>query len=171
MTASTDSDFERLLTETEGTLRAYLAGMGIGATEVDDLTQEAYLAFFLHPEQRPPDVEPLRWLKGISRNLALVHLRSRARGPHRIALLELLSAADTNPGDSSEEVAILRRCMEGLPEDVRRILDWYYRDGEATDRIALRLSQSGSAVRKLLIRTREILYACLQKHLGRDSTA
>lgn len=163
---SPDDVFERLLIETEGSLRAYLAGMGVRIADIDDLTQDAYLEYHLHPGNRPAEVEPIRWLKGIARNLALVHLRKQARGPHRLALLELLSASTDDPAIPADDVTALRRCVEGLSAEARQVLDLHYRDGEPTDSIGDRLHRSGSAVRKLLIRTRELLYACLSKRLG-----
>ena len=59
-------EFDRILKVTHGEVRAYLASLGVPLDCVDDLAQEVYLAWFHAPEQRPAEVVPVRWLKGIA---------------------------------------------------------------------------------------------------------
>ena len=64
-------DFESVLRDTQSVLRAYIAGMGVPLDVVDDLAQDVYLEYYRGRNRRPLDVEPIRWLKGIAKNLCL----------------------------------------------------------------------------------------------------
>src|SRR5579859_6100417 len=71
--------FEAILRETQSVIRAYIAGMGVPLDSIDDLAQEVYLEFYKGAERRPEDVEPIRWLKGIAKNLCLNYFRKSKR--------------------------------------------------------------------------------------------
>ena len=72
-------EFDRILIATQRPLRAYIAGMGVPPAEVDDIAQEAYLAWYREPDRRPAHVDELGWLKGIARNRSRDWFRRQGR--------------------------------------------------------------------------------------------
>ena len=166
-------EFERVLIDTHGEVRAYLAALGVPTGCVDDLAQEAFLAWHRAPEQRPEEVEPVRWLKGIARRMALNFFRSskRAEERHASVVAELLA---TEPmelplrADDDAEVA-LAQCLEKLPEKQRTVLRLSYEDNLASHDVASRLGMTAAAVRILLMRLRNALRECITTKLAEET--
>jgi RNA polymerase sigma-70 factor, ECF subfamily len=157
--------FERVLRESHGEVRAYLAALGVPSGSVDDLAQEVYLAWYRAPEQRPPEVEPVRWLKGIARRMALNFFRSSKRAQERQAAVvaELLATESTDlpvPADDAAEAA-LALCLEAVPERQRTVLRLSYEENLASHEVAQRLGMTAAAVRILLMRVRQALRECI----------
>ncbi len=77
---------------------------------------------------------------------------------------------DLAPGDESQDdwwsddtelTNALKTCMGTLPEKSRSILDWRYRERDATE-IAARLGTTSTAVRATLKRVRVSLWQCIR---------
>ena len=175
MADSTPSlDFDAILRNTQARIRAYIAGFGIAAHEVDDLAQEVYLQFFRGLDRVPPDVSPQRWLKGIARNVCLNHIRRTARRGRlqREALTELLSAAETELHRHATEgtlAAALEDCCIRLPEESRRLLDLKYRQDLTSDTMGKMLGRTAEAIRIALYRVRTTLKQCIGQQLAGDA--
>ena len=157
--------FERVLVESHGDVRAYLAALGVPVGTVDDLAQDAYLAWYHAPEQRPEEVEPVRWLRGIARRMALNFFRSskRAEERHASVVAELLA---TEPMElplraDDDASAVLEQCLEKLPDKQRTVLRLSYEDNLASHDVATRLDMTAAAVRILLMRVRAALRECI----------
>jgi RNA polymerase sigma-70 factor (ECF subfamily) len=169
--ASSGDDFERILRDTQGLIRAHIAGMGVRSDEVDDVAQEVYLDFAQHPERRPPEVEVLRWLRGMARNCCHEYFRRRARqAKHLVAISDTLSAEDPAQGGDDElaeaKLSALRQCMERLNQPHRDLLNRYYQDGQSAEALATAQGRSVGAVHMVLSRLRETLRRCLLGQLG-----
>ena len=160
--------FEAMVLATEGALRSYLAGMGVGRHAVDDIAQETYLAVW---ERGVPEaVDPLRWLKGIARNKAIDQLR--AASPRRRIIAGLAATAVTASdaeGDDQPALGALRQCLERLTSIDHDLLRRHYQDEESGEVIARARGIDGSTVRKQLIRLREALEKCIARHLALGS--
>jgi RNA polymerase sigma-70 factor (ECF subfamily) len=167
-----DARFERILRETQGLIRAHIAGMGVPVDEVDDVAQEVYLDFARHPERIPPDVEVLRWLRGMARNCSYEYFRRRARqAKHLTAIAELLADPEPQPpavetGEHDAEVEALRRCLDRLNQPHRALIEGYYRDGRPAAQLAEEHGRSVGAVHMVLSRLRDTLRRCLLGQLG-----
>jgi len=156
--------FSALIVATEGPLRAYIAGMGVGRALVDDIAQEAYLAVWR--QGLPAEVDRLRWLKGIARHKAVDALR--AQGGRRRQLVEAMACAgdaEDEPAADGERLTALRACLARLAGADRGLIDACYRDDRSSDEVAASMGLTGSAVRKRLIRLRDALAACVQRRL------
>lgn len=164
-------DFDSILRNTHARIRAYIAGMGIAAHEVDDLAQDVYLAFYRNLDKAPPDVAPQRWLKGIARNVCLNHIRRDARRGRlqREALAELLAGTETptqrRASEGSLQIA-LEDCCRKLPQESRRLLDLKYQQDLTSDAIAQAVSKTAEAVRVALFRIRANLKTCVAEQLA-----
>lgn len=164
-------NFELIVRTCQGPLRSYLAGMGVPAYAVDDVSQEVFLAYYRKPEARPAEVEPLRWLKGIARRQALDWYRRQAGHNQRAALFALVEARlpeEPERGEDERRLEALRRCLGGISGDARALLDAHYGDHESTEAIARRRSLGASTIRMALLRLREQLRQCVERRLARE---
>ena len=167
-------DFDAILRNTHARIRAYIAGMGIAAHEVDDVAQDVYLEFYKNIDKTPPDVAPQRWLKGIARNVCLNHIRRCARRGRlqREALAELLAATETETFRRTSEGTLqiaLEECCRKLPDDSRRLLELKYQQDLTSDAIAQAVSKTAEAVRIALFRIRATLKNCVSKQVAGES--
>ena len=167
------SEFDRILKATHGEVRAYLATLGMPLDCVDDLAQEVYLAWFRAPEQRPPEVVPIRWLKGIARRMALNFFRSSKRNEDkRLAVVAELLATESldvpMPADNSAEAA-LEHCLGEVSEKNRAVLRLRYEDGLVSPAVGERLGMTAEAVRILLMRLRAVLRDCITSWLKKEN--
>jgi RNA polymerase sigma-70 factor (ECF subfamily) len=165
------TDFERVLRETQSVIRAYIAGMGVPLDTIDDLAQEVYLEFYKGFERRPGDVEPVRWLKGIARNLCMNYFRKSKRKSEQhleavAVLLERLACPLEDAGDAEQ----LDRCLEKLPPRSRELIALRYEENLESASIGRRLKLSPEAVRITLLRIRTVLRECLGRRLAQEGT-
>jgi len=132
-------------------LRAYykgkLARLGRGASEAEDLVQEAVLAIHLNRHTYDPG-EPLTpWVHAIARYKLIDFLRrtraSRADVPIEEAD-EVMAQDDHNAAESSYDV---RRLMERLPKNMRCAVEAVKLDGLSTVEAAKRCGLSESGVK------------------------
>jgi len=170
--SSHEDDFDRVLRETQGLIRAHIAGMGVRSDEIDDVAQEVYLDYAQHPERRPADVEVLRWLRGMARNCCHEYFRRRAKqAKHLVAICDTISSAseDELPGENDlqeAKLAALHECLERLNLPHRELLTRYYHDGRTAEELAASQGRSVGAVHMVLSRLRETLRRCLLGQLG-----
>ena len=158
-------EFDRTLRASHGDLRAYMAALGVPSECVDDLAQEVFLAWFRAPEQRPAEVEPVRWLKGIARRMALNFFRQsqRAETRRQAVMVDLLA---TEPFDlpvhaDDQAEAALEHCLGGVSEKNRAVLRLRYEEDLPSHEIGRRLNMTAEAVRILLLRVRASLRDCI----------
>jgi len=167
----TSTDFEAVLRETQSVIRAYIAGMGIPLDTVDDLAQEVYLEFYKTGDRRPDGLEPIRWLKGIAKNLCLNHFRRSKRKAEQhleavAALLERLPC----PLEGAGERDALDGCLERLPGRSREMIALRYQEGLESAEIGRKLGLSPEAVRITLLRIRAALRECLGRRFAEEGS-
>lgn len=139
-----------------------------------NLAQEVFLAWFHAPDRCPPEVEPVRWLKGIARRMALNFFRqSKRQSERRLAVMaELLATEPTElpfaTGEPAE--AALEHCLREVSERNHAVLRLRYEEGLDSGVIGRRLEMSAEAVRILLMRVRAALRECILARLKREAT-
>jgi RNA polymerase sigma-70 factor (ECF subfamily) len=164
-------EFDAILRNTHHRIRAYIAGMGMAAHEVDDIAQDVYLEFYRHFDQMPADVAPQRWLKGIARNVCLNHIRRSTRRGRlaREALAEILAETETDTHRHATEGTLalaLEECRRQLPEESRKLLELRYQQDLSSTAIAAALGKTAEAVRVMLFRLRTSLKACVLRQMA-----
>jgi RNA polymerase sigma factor (sigma-70 family) len=136
---------------------AFSATGSLGQSE--DLAQETFVTAWKQlAGLREP--EKLRsWLCGIARNLINNSLRKQGREPsHRAESLEEISdshSPEPQPAEqaiSNEELAILWRSLERIPEIYREPLVLFYREHQSVVAVAQSLEMSEDAVKQRLSR-------------------
>ncbi len=151
--------FSIILDETQEAVRLYIAARGVPLAEVDDVAQDVYMEFYKAQERRPPEVEPIRWLKGMARFHCLRWFQRHGQTGKFLAEIDEASVLVSSPmeeDDAADEVLhALRACVAKLPERSRGLLAQYYGDDEAFDR-------ASSGVRMAVLRLRDVLRQCLR---------
>lgn len=163
--------FARVLEDTQGEVRAYVAALGVPLGPVDDVAQEVFLAWYRSPEAKPAEVEPVRWLKGIARRMALRHHRQAAREEHRRdALAQVLAAeVDELPVTMNARAeAALAKCLDALSEKNLRAVRMTYAEGLDSQAVGAALGMGAGAVRVMLFRLRAALRGCVQEQLQEE---
>jgi RNA polymerase sigma-70 factor, ECF subfamily len=171
MSESEPLDFQTILWRTQSHVRAFIAGMGASAHEVDDIAQDVFLELYRNFDKLPADVAPEAWLKGIARNVCLSHFRRSARRArlHRAALAELLMETQSRIERPMAEGAVgsaLQQCVERLAPGQRQLLELRYQHELTSEVIAERVKSTAVAVRMTLSRVRAALKECVSRTLA-----
>ena len=165
-------DAFRLVVRTFGLpLRAYIASQVHHPNDVDDMTQEVFLAAYRHlPSFRRGD-DFGAWLRGIARNKLHDYFRSSARRDRamerfreevaRVVEGDLEAAASS---DRSESIEALLRCIGRLPEKLRRVVRAGL-DGDKPADLAEQFVTSVGAIYNLHYRANQLLRECVRKEL------
>jgi len=142
--------------------------MGVSLDTVDDIAQEVYLAFHENLDKMPADVEPIRWLKGMARNLCMNHFRKskRQQVKHLEAVADVLAwAQDAMPSEPSPaQEKTLKECMEKLAPKQKKIVKLRYEKGLNSSAIAEVTGSASGAVRIALMRTLNDLRDCMEEN-------
>lgn len=161
---------ERILKSTHSQIRAYIAGMGVSADEVDDIAQEVYLALYRGMRKLSDDVSPMAWLKGTARNLCLSHFRREKRYKKHFQeiaqiMLRTRASLDEIAGDDSARDA-LTNCLERLSGKHRELISMRYEQGMTAESIARTKKSPGETIRVVLHRIRKFLRECISSKLS-----
>jgi RNA polymerase sigma-70 factor (ECF subfamily) len=150
-------------------LRSYLASQIHHLDDVDDLVQEVFLAAYrgLANFRRGDDFGA--WLRGIARNKLCNHLRNadrrnRAMEDFRAAVARAVEAEIERGAatDRSETIETLLRCVERLPDKLRRVVRAGL-NGDKPAALAEALATSVGAIYNLHYRANQLLRACMEK--------
>jgi RNA polymerase sigma-70 factor (ECF subfamily) len=148
--------------------------LGCPAQLADDLAQDALLAALHKGIDTRPDGEAAPWLRAAVRNLWRMHLRTQRRRPAHVELAQAEAAVARHGGDDGSgdaSVAALRRCVAALDGRARLALDLRCRDDAPRAVMAARLQLTEDGVKTLLRRTRDALFACVQRRLATEHDA
>ncbi|AGA31299.1 sigma-70 family RNA polymerase sigma factor [Singulisphaera acidiphila] len=163
--------FLKIVHEFNLPLRSFIASQVQHMSDVDDLTQEVFIAAYrnLHTFQRNDNFGA--WLRGIARNKLSHYFRSMSRRSTAMARLrediarevqsDLERAASTHHGLAIET---LLGCIGRLPEKMRRVVRAGL-DGEKVEALAGELLTSTGAIYNLHYRANQLLRECLEREL------
>jgi RNA polymerase sigma-70 factor (ECF subfamily) len=177
--AGDDEAFELVVRTYSGRLLAVTRRILGNDEDARDAVQDAFLSAFRSLDRFEGGSLLSTWLHRIAVNAALMRLRTRRRKPEE-SIENLLPvykddghhqerfSSWTEPVDVSmtraENRALVRRCIEGLPDTYRTVL--VLRDIEEldTEETARALGISGNAVKIRLHRARQALRTLLAPH-------
>ncbi|MDP4777960.1 MAG: sigma-70 family RNA polymerase sigma factor [Opitutales bacterium] len=167
-----EEEFPGIVRETHTGLRFYIRSLGVRSAWVDDIAQDTYLLAHKRLQDLDQASNAIFWLRAIARNLVMNELAKNAR---RKRLLDenltsiLIEFEDHRPdhttlGDESYLQSELYKCLQTLTRRARTIVDArYFQDKNSTE-IGENLQVSPSSVRKILFKSRKLLYECLKAH-------
>jgi RNA polymerase sigma-70 factor (ECF subfamily) len=168
MLASLDGDAAShrvLLDRLSRRLRAYykgkLAGLGRGASEAEDLVQEAVLAVHIKRHTYNP-AEPLTpWIHAIARYKLIDFLRRTRASFAEVPIDEADEIMAHDDNVSAESTYDVRRLMERLPKNMRCAIEAVKLDGQSIAEAAERCGISESGVKVSIHRGLKALAALI----------
>ena len=138
--------------------------------DAEDIAQETFVRAFVYRERFDPSRPLLPWLFTIGRRLSIDKLRNRKgvaeSGAERIELRDPAASAD-DIVSAKEELAILAKAIEALPEGQREAIIQHHVEGLTYQEVADVLDVPIGTVMTWLHRGRAKLQA-LFKSLSRD---
>lgn len=146
--------------------------LGARSDHADDLVQDALLAALHKGVHERADAEAAAWLRAAVRNLWRMHLRTQRRRPEHQPVdstpeLAEVALARHGGADGSGDtyVAALRQCLEHLDGKGRLAIELRYGEDRSRPAMAERLAMGEHGIKTLLRRTRQALFACVQRRL------
>jgi RNA polymerase sigma-70 factor (ECF subfamily) len=168
MLASLDGDaashrvlLDRLSRHLRAYYKAKLAGLGRGASEAEDLVQEAVLAVHIKRHTYNP-AEPLTpWVHAIARYKLIDFLRRSRASFAEVPIDEADEIMAHDDNVSAESTYDVRRLMERLPKNMRCAIEAVKLDGQSIAEAAERCGISESGVKVSIHRGLKALAALI----------
>jgi RNA polymerase sigma-70 factor (ECF subfamily) len=143
---------------------------------VEDICQQVFLEF-LAKEDRwdvSRDLRPL--LATMTRHVAMRLWRERTRQQPEVVQklaehIRQLAESQEAPPRYEEEIAVLRNCLQKLPEKSRELVELYYYNEVRTPEIAEQINMRTDTVCRALSRVREKLRECIERSMDRGGAA
>jgi RNA polymerase sigma-70 factor, ECF subfamily len=152
-------------------VRCYIASQVHHPNDVDDITQEVFLAAYRHLDGFRRGDDFGAWLRGIARNKLHDYFRSSARrnkalGRFREEVARVIQddLEQAAARDSSESIEALLRCIARLPEKLRRVVRAGL-DGDKPADLAEEFVTTVAAIYNLHYRANQLLRECVRKEL------
>ena len=168
--------FAALVGATQNTVSSIALAVVRDVQHSEDIAQEAYLTVWKRIKTLRNPESFLPWLRQITRNLALDHLRrGKARPGDAPGTEDGASEIERSvQGGTDGEAAaladerdrVIRDALDAMPGESREVLTLFYREGQSSKQVAKLLGLSDAAVRKRLSRARVGLRSELEARLG-----
>lgn len=153
-------------------LLAYINSFLTDAHLAEDCFQEVFAAAVDRSETFEDQSHIIRWTMAAARNKAIDLARKRSRQPALLDgdILELLEKQWTDnlhahPSDANIQSTALRKCLEKLTDNNRRLIELRYFDGLNSGRIAELLGRNVESVYKAITRIHVTLRTCLEQNV------
>jgi RNA polymerase sigma-70 factor (ECF subfamily) len=163
-------EFTGVIRDHHSSLRYFIQGLGVNASWVDDVAQDAFLVAYRRWEEFDAVENPGAWLRAIARNIVLnetAKLNRRQRLLDENLTTLLLEAEHEVPeagelADFSHRQDALRQCLSRLTDKARGVIEArYFKDRNSTE-IGAEFAMKPVAVRKMLFHARQSLADCLK---------
>lgn len=172
-TADLRAAFADLLRRETSRLFAYIHSLVRDLDDAEDLFQQTTVILWKKFADFDRSRSFFSWACGVARFEAANFLR--ARGRQRLYFgdelnLLLIEAHEEQPPEDDDRREALARCVEGLRERDRELLEACYADSAGVHESAARLGRSTQSVHNSLRRIRRALYECVRRALGEPET-
>lgn len=169
---------EMLVRGHQAELYRYARYLGADVPTAEDVVQDAFLAAAKAVPCASDESRTVSaWLRGITRNIFLMHCRRAKANPVK-ADSELMEQAERvwtseflGTGDGFDYLEALRECLKALPEKQRSVIELHYAARKPRSEIARIYSMTEDGVKSLLRRTRAALAECVKKRLASETAA
>jgi len=171
---------EALIRAHQAELYRYARYLGADGFTAEDVVQDTFLAA-AEGGSPPADADNPRlasaWLRGVARNIFLMHCRRSRTSPVKVDSDYLERAEGVwasrflREGDGFDYVEALRRCLEALPRKQRRVIDLQYVHRKARAEMAALFNMTDDGVKSLLRRIRAILGDCIERRVRSPGAA
>lgn len=165
--------FATVVRRFERPLRAWLATHCPPGVDVDEIAQASFIAAYTRLDEYAPGTNFAAWLFTIARyQLQTETTRLRritdyhSRYAPDLLARELSRRAAEPPAEGSEQLAVLKDCLEAIDDRRRRFLAWRYDEAIPLTEMAERSGRSVAAVKKQLWLLRRQLQECIEGKLA-----
>lgn len=144
-------------------IRGFIRGLLPDPVRADDVLQETFLTVTRKAGDFDPASSFPKWACAIARYKVLEERRSMGKtgGMFSPEVMEALAFTD-EAYTPDPRLGRLRRCLNRLPEGMRRMLRLRYQEDHTPAEIADRIGWSANAVYVALSRSRSMLRKCLE---------
>jgi RNA polymerase sigma-70 factor (ECF subfamily) len=166
-----DAAFAQRLMEHRARLHAFVYALVRDPHLAEDVLQEVAIVLFEKYGDFRPGTDFGAWAREIAYREIMSARRAEWRARRHLdpaLALEIWTAFQRRregPPPATQREA-LRRCLAGLADGVRRVLDWRYAAGLSSGEIAARLRRSAQAVDAMVYRTKRSLADCVRRRLA-----
>ena len=164
-------EFVFLLARHERMLGGYVAAMVPHAPDADDILQEAKVAMWRSFDQYAAGTNFAAWARKVAFHRVLAFRKRKHRDPLDFSdefMQAVAEEAERSAAQLEQRQRVLQHCMAKLPPDHRTLVLLRYDEQLALDDIAARMNRTVGALYRLLSRVRQVLHACVSKHLSVD---
>lgn len=167
--ADGDADaFSTLYTASSSKLFAVALRILRNREQAEEVVQEAYVKIWNHAGDFKPDIAaPITWMAAIVRNRSLDEVRRKA-GKVFVddGALDNLESDDESAVallERQDDITKLRKCLEGLEAEKRKMVCLAYLDGMSREDLAHKFGKPEGTVKTWLRRSLMQLKGCLEQ--------
>ena len=167
-----DDRFIRAFTESQSALRGFCAASIGNQEDARDVFQKVCLVLWKKVGDWDPDTPFLKWAFAVARFEVLAYVRDKSRD--RLVFDEDVVLAMTNTterlaGKQIDRRDALEKCLAKLRPDHREALTAHYAKGYNFQEIAEQQNRGLSAVKVMMMRSRQSLGKCIENQLAIQS--
>jgi len=172
-----NDDVMRLLLKSQNMLSVYVYAMVQDWDLVDDVVQETAVYICGHWQEFRPGTNFGAWARAIAHNRVRDAFKARQKKGLQVPDLALcdLAEAVTEPeweqyGDYfRDRKQALSKCVEGLPENARRVIQLHYDEEKPVEKVATELKRTLDATYKMLSRISMQLRQCVEQRVAQEN--
>lgn len=164
------SEFIKLLTGHQSSLRAFIVSLMPGCNDIDDVLQDTNVVLWEKMEQFELGSNFQAWAFAVARNMAKAHWKKSKRDHSPTlnqtvidAVVQTWFQRDTNSTSTKQKA--LNYCLDSLKTSERELIDARYQSDESLEIHALNIGRSAESIRVSLFRIREKLRSCVEKRV------
>lgn len=158
----------RLLARETRMIQAFIRAMVCDFHLAEDILQEVFVVALQKRDQFVEGTNFGAWVREIARRVSFAKIRKAGRGDLALTTEVLDTIEDSFDVDTDRwesERRALGACVEGLPEESRKILSLRYVEDAPITEIASALRRSADGVKGVLKRLRQRLADCVSARL------
>jgi RNA polymerase sigma-70 factor, ECF subfamily len=159
-------EFVRLLVKHEPYLRGYILSLEPSWTDVEEIFQNTCVRLWRQVDEWDPGKSFRAWACTVAYYEVLSHRKANRQRQSRFGQAFLDAIVQQHADEMDEEDSrseAMRKCLDKLSPEHRRILDLTYRDDLAVEQIAELSKRTVATTYKSLARIRKVLRDCVER--------
>ncbi len=161
------------LTEHQTAIRAYIASLLPGSSEVGDVVQNTNVVLWQKRGRFEKGGNFLAWAFAIARYEVKHHRDRLRRDGARLVfsdkLIDSLAADDRPDGDEEDYLRALDACYEKLSARQKELVDFRYTSGKSLEQYSRQTGASAVSLRSALLRVRKALKHCVKTTMAQGA--